>query len=180
MDSDAGTKLRALEVGDLPFTRRWRALPEVVNGALCRQFPVTEADEDAWFRQLAQGQFPTSITWAVSNADNAIVGLSSLVHVNWIHRTAEFGIWIAPEEWGSGHGTRATTLTLKHAFEALGLRQVRLHVLASNQRALALYKGIGFQQEGVLADAVLVDGAFCDVMLLRLDADTFRAMQAKS
>jgi RimJ/RimL family protein N-acetyltransferase len=81
-----------------------------------------------------------------------------------------FGIWIGPEHWGSGHAGRATRMVCDHAVNALGLRQVRLQVLAGHEAARAVYRANGFVDEGVLRAAVLLDGRYHDVQLMILHA----------
>lgn len=163
-----GTMIRAVEVADLELTRRWRNDPQVSNPALGRRFPITEVGERAWFEGLAQSAFPTRLVWAVADADSNIVGLVQLADLHWIHRTAEFGVWIGPEHWGRGHAGRATRLVCDVARRDLGLRQLRLSVLAGHDAALAVYEKNGFVREGVQRSAVLIDGAPADLVLMVL------------
>lgn len=161
--------MRAVEPGDLEFTRRWRNDPQVTTGTLGRRFPITPNDEEAWFRSLSNGgRFPESVPWIIT-ANGAICGLGQLNEIDWIHRTAWFGVWIAPAHWGGGHGDRATRLVVHHGLVDLGLRQVRLRVLPSNERAITVYRKVGFVDEGVQSGAVLVDGVATDVRVMRID-----------
>ena len=54
------------------------------------------------------------------------------------------------------------------AFGRLNLRKVSLDVLASNERALAMYRTLGFSEEGRFVDQVFVDGAEHDVIRMAL------------
>ncbi len=170
------TVLRAVERHDLEATRRWRNDPRVSGPALGRRFPIAEVGEENWFRNLGEGAFPTSVVWAVAGASDphSIVGLARLEDVDWIHRTAWFGIWIGPEHWGHGHGLVATWLSATYAFSKLGLRQLRLNVLASNEKALRLYERLGFQRESTMQGAVIVDGMPTDLMVMRLECTDLR------
>jgi [ribosomal protein S5]-alanine N-acetyltransferase len=58
------------------------------------------------------------------------------------------------------------------AFGRLNLRKVSLDVLASNERALAMYRTLGFSEEGRFVDHVFVDGAGHDVIRMALFAPT--------
>ena len=62
------------------------------------------------------------------------------------HR-AEFGIGIDKEYWGLGIGHALTEACIECA-EAAGYAQLELDVTAENERAVALYKSVGFVEFG--------------------------------
>jgi RimJ/RimL family protein N-acetyltransferase len=123
--STGGTTIRAVEADDLAATRRWRNDPRISGPALGRRFPITEVGERNWFEQLGDGRFPTAVVWTIADDTGDPVGLVQLNDIHWIHRTAQFGIWVGPEHWGHGHAGRATRMACDHAFGVLGLRQLR-------------------------------------------------------
>ena len=166
MQGPTETAIRAVELRDLEAIRRWRNDPRVSGPALGRRFPVTEPKERAWFDSLGEGSFPTVVVWAVADADDSAVGLVRLDDIQWIHRTAWFGIWIGPEHWGKGHAGRATRLVCDHAADTLALRQVRLQVLTGHDAARAVYLKNGFVDEGLLRDAAHVNGRYHDLHLM--------------
>ena len=161
--------IRAVEPADLDTTRRWRNDPRVSTPALGRRFPITEVGERAWFESLGQGAFPTQLVWAVADEQEQIVGLVQLMDIHWIHRTAQFGIWIGPEHWGRGHAARATELVCNHARRDLGLRQIRLAVVDGHDSALKVYEKCGFVREGLQRGAVMIDGTPADLVLMVWD-----------
>jgi diamine N-acetyltransferase len=166
-----GTRIRAVESSDLSATRAWRNAPDVVGPALGRRFPITEIGEQAWFNALGQGEFPTKVVWAICPTLNAtIIGLGQIFNIDWIHRTAEFGIWIGSEYQGQGHGPKATRLITDHALRDLGMRQIRLYVLPQNTRAINIYEGLGFVREALLSAAVIHEGIETDLIVMRLDS----------
>jgi RimJ/RimL family protein N-acetyltransferase len=160
------TILRAVEPDDLDATRRWRNDPDVAIPAMGRRFPITSAGEQAWFQQLSVGAFPTHVVFAVADPQSSIVGLVQLYDIEWIHRTASFGIWIGPEHWNRGHASRATQMAVEYGMHELGLRQVRLSVLATNEVAIRTYVTLGFVQEGVQRGAALIGGRPVDLILM--------------
>ncbi len=62
------------------------------------------------------------------------------------HR-AEFGIGILKEYWGLGLGRALLEACIKCARDA-GYSQLELNVVADNERALSLYKNLGFKEYG--------------------------------
>jgi RimJ/RimL family protein N-acetyltransferase len=79
-------------------------------------------------------------------------------------KSAEVGIGIGePGLWGRGLGREALGLLVGHLVDDLGLHRVTLSVLAFNDRAIASYKAVGFEVEGIERDGVMTDkGAWAD------------------
>ncbi len=77
------------------------------------------------------------------------------------------GMGIVAEHRGLGVGSRLIQRTLEEAF-AKGFVRVELNVRAGNMDAMRLYKRLGFVVEGVLRDAVLVDGGYHDAIAMAL------------
>jgi diamine N-acetyltransferase len=159
-------RLRAVENGDLESTRRWRNDPTISLLTIGRPFPITALNELAWFESLGSGALPTNAVWAV-DAGTGIVGVAQINDIDWIHRTAWFGIFIGTEHQGNGFGRAATELACDHAFERFNLRQIRLRVRADNTAAIALYDSLGFELEGTHLGAVLVGEVAVDVCVMR-------------
>jgi ribosomal protein S18 acetylase RimI-like enzyme len=68
------------------------------------------------------------------------------------------GIALLPPFRGQGIGKRLILRTLDAA-RAFGLRRIELTVRENNASAIALYKSMGFEVEGLQRGAVHVDGA---------------------
>jgi RimJ/RimL family protein N-acetyltransferase len=77
------------------------------------------------------------------------------------------GIALLPPFRGQGIGERLIRRTLDAA-RAFGLHRVELTVRENNAGAIELYKKVGFEVEGLLRDAVRVDGVCEDVVLMAL------------
>ena len=69
------------------------------------------------------------------------------------------GLALLPEFRGQGLGDRLMRQTLDDA-RAFGLQRVELTVRENNKNATALYKAIGFEDEGLLRNAAKIDGAY--------------------
>ncbi|MCM2291166.1 GNAT family N-acetyltransferase [Allorhizobium sp. BGMRC 0089] len=55
-----------------------------------------------------------------------------------------------------------------NAVRRMGLHRIELEVYADNQRAIRLYERFGFLREGLMRDAVFLDGRFVDLVLMAL------------
>ena len=74
---------------------------------------------------------------------------------------------LLPAFRGRGLGAALTSATLTEA-RRRRLVRIELTVHADNSRAVALYERIGFKTEGVLKDAVRLDGRYKDLILMAI------------
>ena len=77
------------------------------------------------------------------------------------------GMGLLPSFRGRGIGTNLIRTTLDEA-RYKKLERVELTVHADNERAIRLYKKVGFQTEGLMRDAVCIDGRDVDSILMAL------------
>ncbi|OAX42327.1 acyl-CoA N-acyltransferase, partial [Rhizopogon vinicolor AM-OR11-026] len=87
-------------------------------------------------------------------------------NIKWIepakNRDGVLGISMFPKFWGMGYGTEAATFIVDHAFRALGVQRVSLNVFEGNEAAIAVYKKIGFKEEGRKRRGNWIDGHWED------------------
>jgi ribosomal protein S18 acetylase RimI-like enzyme len=69
------------------------------------------------------------------------------------------GIGLLPEFRGKGIGRRLMQRTIDAAF-ALGLTRIELTVREENVNAIALYKSLGFEVEGLHRKAACIEGQY--------------------
>jgi len=77
------------------------------------------------------------------------------------------GMGLLPEFRGQGLGGRLIRQTLAAA-RAFGLTRVELSVRENNAGAIALYKRVGFEIEGLQRNATKVDGVYENVVLMAI------------
>lgn len=115
------------------------------------------------------------VLWIIAEADRCLghVGLYKIDHRI---RCAEFAIMIGDKAiWGQGIGKKCTSLAVKYGFTELNLNRISLTVLASNQRAIKLYKSLGFQTEGILRQGQYKDGKYVDLIMMSLLREEYAA-----
>ena len=69
------------------------------------------------------------------------------------------GVGLLPEFRGKGIGRQLMRRTIDAAF-AFGLTRIELTVREANANAIALYKSLGFEIEGLHRNAVCIDGQY--------------------
>lgn len=92
--------------------------------------------------------------------DNDKVGLVELVEINYIHRRAEFQIIIAPNYQGMGYASRAAMLAMDYAFSILNINKLNLIVDKENEKAIHIYKKLGFATEGEFKNEYFYNGEY--------------------
>jgi RimJ/RimL family protein N-acetyltransferase len=126
--------------------------------------PPPESTRAFVLNNIAQG-YPQ---WVVLSGGEVvgwcdIVPRSRPVHAH----VGVLGAALLPEFRGQGLGGRLIRQTLDAA-RAFGLHRVELTVREDNTSAIALYRKIGFETEGRMRDAIKVDDACQNVVLMAL------------
>lgn len=78
---------------------------------------------------------------------------------------------------GQGYGREALSLLQKFAFETLNLNRLELEVYDFNERGRRCYASCGFKEEGRLRQKMFKNGKYCDVIVMSVLAEEYRANQ---
>ncbi len=150
-----------MEDGETLF--RWINDPDTVRFNAPYK-PVHWENHKDWISSL--GKASTKVAFAI-RVDGELVGVTQLIDIDPIHRSAELTIRIGDEaNRGRGYGTEALKLLLAFAWKDLNLHRVWLRVFSNNERAIKAYVRAGFTREGVMREAAHIDGRYVDVCVL--------------
>jgi RimJ/RimL family protein N-acetyltransferase len=83
---------------------------------------------------------------------------------------AEFGLMVAARARRQGIGAALIEEAMKWA-RGVGIVKLELTVFPHNAPAIALYRKLGFREEGILSRRYFIDGRYIDAMLMGLDLD---------
>ncbi len=166
-------RLRAIEPEDLPLLVCWRNDP-AVYAHFYEHEPLSLAAQRRWFEAFQQ-RADEKYWLAEALDDPRPVGTIALVKLDWRNRRAELGrvLIAAGELRGAGYGRELCELALRYAFHHLNLHRITLDVFADNEPAVALYRRLGFVEEGRLRQHVFADGGYRDVLMFALLAEEF-------
>ncbi|NLF06027.1 MAG: GNAT family N-acetyltransferase [Actinomycetales bacterium] len=174
---------------------------EALQGELVRLRPIRAQDADAMWESVSDpegrrltgttrdftrreiDEWCASVAGAVGRVDLAVTAGGSdeylgeivLNDIDHVVRSANLRLAMRPGYRGRGYGTEAIWLMLGLAFDTLGLHRVGLDVLATNARAKSLYENLGFVAEGRLRDAARDGERFCDVVVMGILDEEYRA-----
>ena len=85
----------------------------------------------------------------IAEVEGRVAGTAGIdcIGRNKVRRRAEFGVSVDRAYWGLGVGRALTEACIECAKKA-GYAQLELDVVAENERAIALYKSLGFTEYG--------------------------------
>lgn len=109
------------------------------------------------------------------------IGNIDISGINWINRTGIYNILIGElSEQGKGYGFESSVALLRHVFNRLNLNRIQLGVEVGNKSAIALYKKLGFQEEGILRQNICKNGVLTDSLIMGLLRDEFTCQYSPS
>jgi ribosomal-protein-alanine N-acetyltransferase len=166
--------LRGIERKDLTGEYfQWLNDYEVTRYLESGRFPNTVEAMEAYYRDKANSAHDAMFMIVLKEKDRPI-GTIKLGSINWVHRTAEYGIMVgARDVWNQGYGTEAGRLLLDYAFRRLNLHKVFLGVTGDHEAAIRSYERLGFRQEGRLTEMVYVDGRYEDKVFMGVSREEF-------
>jgi UDP-4-amino-4,6-dideoxy-N-acetyl-beta-L-altrosamine N-acetyltransferase len=166
--------LRSVRMSDRDLLLGWRNQPEVARWMFTDHL-ISVEEHAVWFSAMLED--PNVRYWIIE-LDHVPQGVVHLTSISSIHQRCEWGIYLGETTArGTGAAEAASFLSLDAAFSDLSMERVTCEVLATNERALGLYKRIGFRREGCLRSYVTKSSERHDVLvmsILRPEWETLR------
>jgi len=165
-------RLRAYEPEDVETLYRWYNDADV-RTHLQMRYPLSRADETAWVERAKTVSYD-ACELAVETLEGRLIGGVSLRTKGPEVRCAELGIALGDKTlWGQGYGTDTMRLICALGFQQLDLHRIELWVHAGNERAMHVYRRLGFVHEGTAREAFFRNGVRVDQHLMGLLATEF-------
>lgn len=164
--------LRAFEREDAERCYKWLNDPNVVR-TLKTRYPIAFQSEMEWIERAMHAS-ATERHFAIERKDDrAHIGNASIHDIDWVSRTAWFGLFIGePSAWNRGFGTDGIMALVRFAFEDMNLHKLRINVFDYNERAKHILLGHGFTQEGKLTRDFYREGVYHDIVILSIFRDS--------
>lgn len=162
--------LRAFERDDAERCYRWMNDPNIVR-TLKTRYPIAFQNEIEWLdRAMHVSPNDTERHFAIERKDDrSHIGNASIHDIEWVSRTAAFGLFIGePSAWNKGFGSDAIRTLVRFAFDEMNLRKLRNNVFDYNDRAKHILEAQGFVQEGRLRKEFYREGSYHDIVLLSI------------
>ena len=165
------TILRALEREDIERCYRWMNDPIIVR-TLKSRYPIAFQNEVEWLER-AMHPSPTERHFAIERKDDrSHIGNASIHEIDWVSRTAWFGLFVGePSAWNRGFGGDAIGTLIRFAFDEMNLQKLRINVFEYNERAKHVLLAHGFVEEGKLRRDFYREGRYHDIVILSVFRD---------
>jgi RimJ/RimL family protein N-acetyltransferase len=163
--------LRAFEREDAERCYRWMNDPNIVR-TLKGRYPIAFQNEVEWI-EGAMHASSTERHFAIERKEDRMhIGNTSLHDIDWVSRTAWFGLFIGePAAWNRGFGSDAIRTLVRFAFDEMNLHKLRINVFDYNDRAQHILQGLGFVVEGKLERDFYREGTYHDLVILSVFRD---------
>lgn len=160
--------LDAPRAEDMPTSAKWMSDLDITYylwTSAVRPMPL--AEEKAWF---AKRDTQSTFTFYIRTVQtDTLIGQITLNNYDPRNRSAGLGVAIGEKDYQSkGYGSEAMSLILDYGFLEMNLNRIELTVSDFNERAIHVYRKLGFQVEGVLRQMVFRDGRYHDVLLMSI------------
>ena len=153
--------LFALVDSDRDYLRRWLPWVDGIRSA---------RDYRPWIEGRVGGnEYRLLIVY-----EGTVVGATGIRGLDSPNKAGEIGYWLAEDMQGRGIVTRTCLVLLGRAFGSWGLNRVQIRVATGNRKSLAIPERLGFQFEGVLRQAELVNAEYYDLALYSMLASEWR------
>lgn len=137
------------------------------------EFGKTVAYEEEFFEAQRTSETGLALV-AMDDASGRVLGqLTFMTGVRWrMRHSGDFGVSVRQEVWGEGIGRKLTTMLMDWVAHHPVVRKINLAVRVDNERAIALYKKLGFEVEGRLVKIMrMPDGTYHDDYAMGLWVD---------
>lgn len=171
--------LRAIEHGDLPTLHKWANDPVTQDGIGEIHFPSSLDFHDAWFTNLKTDRL--NQRFVVEIPDVGIIGISSIINIDWRNRHAWHGLVIGDSSHrGKGYGVDAIMATMRYAFDELNLERLDGSMIEYNAQSLATYCGpkLGWREEGRKKNYFYRKGRFWDQVIVGVTRADYQTVAA--
>jgi len=106
--------------------------------------------------------------------DGRLIGSAGFNRLDWKARVCEIGYWIDQRHEGKGIVTKACRAMIDYAFVGLDMNRVEIRCSTENTRSAAVPERLGFQREGALRQAEVLNGRPHDFYIYGLLAEDER------
>ena len=154
--------LRIAGLSDAPEILRMRN-SDPVRRRFLYQKTITPKLHERWYHENVETG--KALQYLILEKETeAPLGVAYFSHIDRENRQAEWGIYLGEERaFGKGIPREAFFLLAPRFMEEYGLHKLKMRALGDNERSIRCHRALGFREEGLFHDEVLLDGVYHDV-----------------
>lgn len=160
-------KIRSLQKTDNKIFAEWQDLDEVNRYFPNKNF-LNEIKNKSWVDTKIRDK--NGIYFVIFDAkNNTNIGMTILENIDKKRFMASWGIYISQKKFmKKDYVFEASNLILSYAFENLGMRKVSACSLANNIQGRNFHKKLGFVEEAIFNNQILIDDYYVDLIWISL------------
>jgi len=170
----ASIRLRALKPGDAEIVARHLQDSEISRRDSYIDWPQSLAEIGKQLEKQDQPGRKDDKALMIETLDGVLLGGVNIQLTDPHNGTFSIGIGLGDRSaWGKGYAKEAMQIILRYMFHERRYQKCNIGVYAFNQRALGLYRRLGFVEEGRLRRVYFTNGEYHDEILLGLTREEF-------
>lgn len=155
--------LRAIERTDLNQLLEWRNKPEF--RLFFREYRELNMDNQIqWYEKFILNDPNTRMFAIIELATGELIGACGLCYIDWVNRNADFSIYIGKDDLyiDDIYAIDAAKIMEKYGFEELNLHRLWAEVYSNDEKKLAFFEKMNFQNEGRFKETHWTEGRWID------------------
>ncbi|MCE3255429.1 MAG: GCN5-related N-acetyltransferase [Rickettsiaceae bacterium] len=166
-------RIRPAEEEDLGFLTSLRT-SQYVQENVGQFIFVNQINQKEWLANISKSRTEKFMIFEVLAGDiYEKIGMIRLSSIDLQNRSVCVGGDILENKSGQGYGKIMYEMIFKLCFKTWDMNRVWLSVLEDNERAIKLYKKMGFVDEGRQREAIYKDGKHVDYLMMSILKNEF-------
>ena len=164
--------IRSLKESDDKIFATWKDLDEEKSYFPNKNF-LSEIKNKNWIRKKLNDK--NGIYFMIFDSKNKCdVGITILENIDKKRLIASWGIYIAKKKYMKKDFVfEASNIVLNYAFKSLGLKKINGCSLANNIQGRNFHKSLGFVEEAIFNNQIIIDDHYVDLIWITLNFENF-------
>jgi RimJ/RimL family protein N-acetyltransferase len=172
--------LRAIEHSDLNMLHQWANDPTTQDIIGNIHFPSSRDYQTKWLNNIQDDELNQRL--AIETENDGLIGLSSIMHIDWRNNHAWHGIVLGDKEIrGKGYGVDAVMATMRYAFDEMHLERLDGSIIEYNTVSYSLYcNKLGWKEEGRRRNYYFRKGRYWDQIVVGITKQDYYVLIEKT
>ena len=158
--------LRPIRRNDIDLLNTWKNNEEVYMYLGGGFRPISVDQQGKWLDSMID-LTGNDRRFMIVDQDDKPVGMIGLYGIDWVNRNCEIGVYIGDfASRGKGYASEACSMIEEYAFSLLNLRKIKLKVVSDNEKAVKMWKKLGYSQVGEYMQERYINGKYCNVKIM--------------